>query len=63
MFCLYPLQVLDNFDLVVLDFKIISELAIFTGVWLSVSNRKEFLYVHIFIGIFIVFVVFASKQT
>ena len=55
----FPLQVLDKWDLVVLDFGILTWLSIFTGIQLSVSNRQELMYVPIFIEIFIVSAVFS----
>ena len=58
----FPLQVLDKWDLVVLDFGILTWLSIFTGIQISVSNRQELLYVYIFIGIFIVFFVFTQTK-
>ena len=59
MFCLFYFQVCEKSAFVLLDFGIFSLLDILNGIWLSVLNRQEFLYVHIFIGIFFVFVVFA----
>ena len=58
MLSLFLLQVLEKLALVILDVLVHSELAIFTGIQLIVSKRQELPYICIFIGIFIVFVVF-----
>ena len=43
IFYLFSHQVLDELYLVVLDLLIFSELAIFAGIQISVSDKQEFL--------------------
>ena len=58
MFSLFSLEVIEKSDFSGFDIFDIFRIGYFTGIWLGVSNMQEFLYVHIFIGIFIIFVVF-----
>ena len=54
-FFLFSIQALDKLDYEVLGFRIFSELAIFDFIRPGISNKKESMYVHVFIGIFILF--------